>query len=186
MREIPYETVLTRKDGSDPRTFVIRACTPDDLAEVTALQDAVFDAVPDKSTYFMTREWELEESLRLDKCFCAVMDGAIVGLTMMVVGRPGSRNAGNYLEYDEERLLTCVTMEVSFIGPAARGYGLQQIFFALREETARALGAKEALTTISPDNEFSLNNALRSGYTIITEMELYGGLRRYILRKEFK
>lgn len=185
MRTLPCKIELTRSDGSSPRVFVIRACTPADCEEIVRLQDAVFAAVPDKSTFFLTTEEEIAESLRLDKCFCATLEGRIVGMTLMVTGRPGNRNAGTCLGYDEKRLRNCVTMDVSFISPAARGYGLQQIFFALREEAARESGADEALTTISPDNEYSLGNALRSGYTVVAEKELYGGLRRYILRKEF-
>jgi hypothetical protein len=47
-------------------------------------------------------------------------------------------------------------------------------------------GAAEALTTISPDNAYSLANALRAGYTVVTQTSMYDGLDRYILRKVFE
>ena len=47
------------------------------------------------------------------------------------------------------------------------------------------LGAKEFLTSISPDNPYSYRNFLVLNFDIVDERELYGGKRRYILRKEF-
>jgi hypothetical protein len=186
MRTLPYTITLTRKDGTDPRTFTIRACTTDDLGAIMALQDEVYETVPDKDTFAITPIEEIEESLFLDRCYCAISDGKMAALTIMIINRPSARNGGSYIGYTEEEQKTCVTMEATFIAPSCRGYGIQQIFFGLREEAARELGAAEALTTISPDNEYSLANALRAGYTVVTQTAMYGGLDRYILRKEFE
>ena len=40
------------------------------------------------------------------------------------------------------------------------------------------------LTTVHPDNRFSLNNMLKNGYEIQLTATLYGGLPRYVLLKE--
>ena len=186
MRKLPYTITLTRKDGSEPRDFTIRACTTDDLSALLAMQEAVAETIADKHTFAVTSSAEISESLFLDRCFCAVLDGEMVAATAMIINRPSPRNAGSHIGYTEEEQKTCVTMEVTFILPAARGYGLQQIFFDMREEVALELGATQALTTISPDNEFSLNNALAKGYTVVAERALYGGLPRCILRKELR
>ena len=50
-------------------------------------------------------------------------------------------------------------------------------------EEGRRMGAKWALCTVSPDNPNSLNNTLRAGFEIVEEKEMYGGIRRYVLRK---
>ena len=50
---------------------------------------------------------------------------------------------------------------------------------------AAEMGASEALTTISPDNPYSYRNFLVLNFDIVDERELYGGKRRYILRKTF-
>ena len=64
-----------------------------------------------------------------------------------------------------------------------RGYGLQKQFIAWKDEEGRRMGAKWALCTVSPDNPNSLNNTLRAGFEIVEEKEMYGGIRRYVLRK---
>lgn len=185
MRTLPYTVTLARKDGSRPRTFIIRACTPDDLLQIMSLQEEVRQGIEDPSTFAFTTTAEISESLFLDRVFCAVEAGKIAGLTVMIVNRPSSRNAGSHIGYTEEEQKTCVTMEATFIAPYCRGYGLQQIFFALREEAALELGATEALTTISPFNKYSLHNATSSGFEVVAEKALYGGYARCILRKKF-
>ena len=196
MRNLPYETVLTRKDGTS-RTFRIRRCGPADLAAILALQEKVYAGVEDKDTFALTSREQFAEMLEHDRIYCAELlpDGApdaeehapqMVGLTAMTVNRVCGYHVGKELGYGEERFLTSVCMEVTFIDASCRGYGIQQIFFGLREEAARELGARESLTTISPDNEYSLANALRAGYTVVTQTSMYDGLDRYILRKEFE
>ncbi len=37
--------------------------------------------------------------------------------------------------------------------------------------------------TVSPENQYSLNNALACGFTIATRREMYGGYDRYLLEK---
>ncbi|HAE79983.1 MAG TPA: GNAT family N-acetyltransferase, partial [Lachnoclostridium sp.] len=54
---------------------------------------------------------------------------------------------------------------------------------AWKDEEGRRMGAKWALCTVSPDNPNSLNNTLRAGFEIVEEKEMYGGIRRYVLRK---
>ena len=37
--------------------------------------------------------------------------------------------------------------------------------------------------TVSPENQYSLNNALASGFEIVCRREMYGGYDRYLLAK---
>ena len=37
--------------------------------------------------------------------------------------------------------------------------------------------------TVSPENQYSLNNALACGFTIAARREMYGGYDRYLLEK---
>ena len=38
--------------------------------------------------------------------------------------------------------------------------------------------------TVSPQNQYSLHNALASGFAIVSRREMYGGHDRYLLAKE--
>ena len=185
MQKLPCEMKMKKKGGEE-KTFLLRRCVPEDVDQIVALQDAVYEQIPDKKIFQKTGKEEFEESIELDQCFCFMDGDVMAAFTLMVSGRPGYRNYGEYLEYTPKQIAKTVSMDTSFVLPEYRGYGLQKYFFDLREEAAKdLLGATEALTTIAPDNEYSLNNAFKSGYEEVKRMTIYGGLERCILRKVF-
>lgn len=184
MQKLPCEMTMRRKSGEE-KTFLLRRCVPEDVDQIVALQDAVYDMIPDKNIFVKTNRDEFLESIELDYCFCFMDGDEMAAFTLGVSGRLGYRNYGEYLEYDEEHLLKTACMDTSFVAPNYRGFGLQKYFFDLREQAAIEHGETEALTTISPDNEYSLNNAYKSGYEEVARMTIYGGIERSILRKVF-
>ena len=185
MQKLPCEIIMKRHNGEE-KTFILRRCVPEDLDEIVALQDEVYDYISDKKIFQKTEADEFAESIELDQCFCFMDGNKMIAFTLMVAARPGYRNYGEYLDYTPEQLAKTVSMDTSFVLPEYRGFGLQQFFFELREQAAtELLGATEALTTIAPDNEYSLNNAYKTGYEEIRRMTIYGGLERCILRKVF-
>ena len=64
-----------------------------------------------------------------------------------------------------------------------RGNGLQRLMLGaalpLFPGRITHIGA-----TVSPENQYSLNNALASGFAIVSRREMYGGYDRYLLRKD--
>ena len=103
--------------------------------------------------------------------------------SLMIVNRVMPRSLGHALGYDEKRLRQTVTFDSTFVSPEHRGYGLQGLALPLKEREAAALGAQEALASVSPENTPSLNNLLAGGFTILTRQRLYGGVDRYIVGK---
>lgn len=183
MQEMPTGVVMRKKSG-DEKEFVLRRCCIEDLDAIVDLQEAVYDALEEKTLFVKTKRDEFAESLELDQCFCFMDEDRMAAFTLMVAGRPGYRNYGEYLGYSPEEIAKTVSMDTTFVHPNYRGYGLQKYFFDLRERVAKeVLGAEQALTTISSENVYSLNNARRSGFEEIKRVTIYGGLERCILRK---
>ena len=118
----------------------------------------------------------------------AAMDSAprLVAFTVMIDNRISHRNYGSYVGYSPEQQARCVSMEITVVDEPCRGYGMQKLFVYLREGVALHQGAAEAMVTIGPDNKYSLNNLLESGYEIIDTRPLYEGAMRHILRKRLK
>lgn len=181
VKGLPYETELTRSNG-EKRTVLFRKSTDDDIPEIMALQDITYQNIPDKKIFHNMTEEEIVESIDEDLCCSVIHDGNMVGFTLMVKPRLSYRNFGKYLGYDDEQLLKCISLCTSFTMPTYRGFGLQDAFIKLRVDAGRELGAEEALTTISPDNEYSLRNAYKNGFEVAARLEIYGGLERYILK----
>lgn len=199
---------LTNRSGRELE-LLLRRCTVDDLDAVMALQDRVVakiasdlraesaDPELDNATHFHGQDMrsatlfisdpreEIEFSLANDFCYGAFDGDLLVGFSLMISGGIGEKNLGNVLGYSEEQLATCVNFETTFVDPEYRGFGLQKLFMKIRTEEALRIGATEALTSVSPDNARSLENARSHGFVPVKEVVIYFGLTRLILRKEF-
>lgn len=162
----------------------IRRCTVDDLENALKLQAEVIDFLDKKHLLAGESREEFMESLEVDACFCAEMEGDMIAFAVLVAPRISDRNFGSYLGYNEEKMLKTGSIDTSFVSPKHRGHGLQQKLIRKRMETAREFGAKEVLSTVDPENKYSLRNLEACGLRIIDERRLYGGLNRYIMRAE--
>jgi len=94
-----------------------------------------------------------------------------------------SYNYGYDLGFTEEQLLRVVHMDTAAVHPDYRGLGLQKTLMQKAENYAAGIGRRILLTTVHPENRFSLSNILQQGYAIEARLPMYGS-ERYILRKD--
>jgi len=182
MRQFQKTIKITRKNGEE-QEFVLRRCDEEDLHDIMHLQSKIFHEVSDPGIYSVVRAEDIIESLKKDYCYGVYLEDQLVAFTMMISNRVSSRNYGSYLGYPPKRQEKCVSLEISIVDEPCRGFGIQRYFVVLREDIARRKGATEALVTIGPSNEHSLNNLIMSGYKIIDTRPLYEGAMRHILQK---
>lgn len=93
-----------------------------------------------------------------------------------------SYNYGYDLELCEEELLQVIHMDTAAVHPDYRGFGLQSRMVHMAEQELSKRGSRILLSTVHPENRFSLNNMLKQGYAIQKRVGKYGS-ERYILRK---
>ena len=111
------------------------------------------------------------------------MDGDRVAAVFSVL-HPGL-NAYNYgydLGMREEEMLQVSHMDTAAVHPDYRGLGLQERMVKMAEQELAQRGRHILLSTVHPDNCFSLNNMLRQGYEIQKRVEKYNS-ERFVLRK---
>lgn len=94
-----------------------------------------------------------------------------------------SHNYGYDLDLSEEELQLVIHMDTAAVHRDYRGLGLQGKMVQMAEKELSGKGRKILLSTVHPENRFSLNNMLRLGYEIQKRVNKYGS-ERYILRKE--
>ena len=94
-----------------------------------------------------------------------------------------SYNYGYDLDFSREDLLRVVHMDTAAVHPDYRGHGLQRRMVAMAEQHLAGKGRHILLTTVHPENRFSLNNMQKQGYVIQKRLDKYGS-ERYILRKD--
>ena len=163
-------------------TYTVRSVTEADVDAILSLQACVKLNLPNPAFLCTAAREEIEDSIRNDFCI-GVFDGErIIAFSILVVNRPCEANLGQKLGFPPEE---CVTFEIVFVHPDCRGLGMQRFFIEEREKLARRLGAKRGFSTVAPDNFFSLNNILGAGFSIYDRREMYGGMDRYIMMKQF-
>ena len=111
------------------------------------------------------------------------MDESRVAAVFSVL-HPGleSYNYGYDLGFSDEELQKVVHMDTAAVHKDYRGLGLQGRMVQIAEKSLEGQGSKILMSTVHPDNQFSLNNMLRQGYEIQLCVEKYGS-ERFILRK---
>lgn len=110
-------------------------------------------------------------------------NGNLAGIFMATFPGLTEENLGWDLGFDEEALLKTAHMDTAVILPAYRGNGLQGQLMQKAEADLKQAGYRYLLCTIHPDNQYSMNNALKLGYKVAKSTVKYGGLPRNILLK---
>lgn len=94
-----------------------------------------------------------------------------------------SFNYGYDLGFNEEQLLRVVQMDTAAVHPDYRGLGLQKKLMETAEAEIRRKPGRILLSTVHPDNVYSMNNLLKQGYIVAKTVEKYGSVRN-VLRKD--
>ena len=183
LMKLPFSQELMNGQGV-PTTIDFRRAVPEDIDAVMKLQQDIMEALPDKDLYAPFSREESIGQLEHDICYMAECNGEVAGYSVLIPNDPDNpENYGKLFNYDRDRLAVTCSLDLTMVAPKYRGLGLQRIFNKLRLGQAIEMGAKEALTTISPDNPYSYRNFLVLNFEILETREMYGGKQSYILHK---
>ena len=163
------------------RTMTLRAARPEDAAAFYALQNEVRAAMPHPEQFVPDTLENIAHYLKEDLCIGG-WDGERLGAYFIL--RYCGQDAHNYapLWASREKSGTLGQRRQRHRPPRLPGNGLQRKLL----EAALALlrpGIVGIGATVSPENQYSLNNALASGFEIVCRREMYGGYDRYLLAK---
>lgn len=161
----------------------LRRCGPADAAAFFALQNEVRAVMPHPEQFVPDTLENITAYLREDLCIGAY-DGERLGAYFIL--RYCGRSAHNYAAFlgvPREEWEHWANADSAIVHADFRGNGLQRLML----EAALPLFPKKIThigATVSPQNQYSLHNALASGFAIVSRREMYGGHDRYLLAKE--
>ena len=166
-------------------TTEIRKGTAGDLDAFVNLLYTVRENMPVKEWFYLDSPEEYRQQMEagIMELWLAVDGETVAGAFDLLV--PGLRdfNYGYELGFSEEELLSVVNMDSAAVHPHYQGQGIQRKLLLAAEDWLKAQGSRILLCTIHPENRFSLQNALKIGYQIQKQVDIYGSVR-YILRKD--
>lgn len=167
--------------------YLMRELSYDDLDELMILQKEVYQSIENKKLYQMRKEREFIEYLDNGGIFLGVfVNEQLVAARITDVPGLKEHNYGYLLDYPEDRLLKSMHFKIMLVRPKYRGNGLQIRTMRLIEKMFIHKGYQYGLCRISPDNYYSLANALEFGLEIksITAFKNHQKYIRCILEKD--
>ena len=164
------------------RTMTLRAAGPEDAAAFYALQNEVRAAMPHPEQFVPDTLENIARYLKEDLCIGG-WDGGRLGAYFIL--RYCGQDAHNYAAFmgiPREEWDGWANADSAIVHPDYRGNGLQRKLLEAALARLRP-GIVGIGATVSPENQYSLNNALSSGFEIVCRREMYGGYDRYLLAK---
>lgn len=163
--------------------LIIKECTLEDLDSIMELQERICAGMNEPDWFVATSREENIIFLTSPNTIIGVFDGdKIIAFGSLVFPGMDSSNLGWDLEWPEEKALHCATLDTIVVDSDYRGLGLQRKLIQLCVEYARKIMPEcIVLTTICPDNIYSLRNGLAEGFEILMRKIKYTGVDRYIL-----
>ena len=165
--------------------IVIRKGSLGDTENYIRMLQEVQAAMDNQEWFFLDPPEEIREMMEsgMMQLWVAEEDGRMAGAFDYIYPGLGEMNYGYDLDFTREELLRVAQMDTAAVYPAYRGRGLQKILMEKAAEEISRTPGRILLTTVHPDNVYSLNNILKQGYSIAKKVEKYNSVR-YILRKD--
>lgn len=175
------EIILNKVCGRPARQPVeLRRCVPGEEQAVFALQNEVRAAMPCPEQFVPDTLANLRRYVAEDLCL-GVWQGERLGAYFILRYCGGEEsNYARVLGVPREEWPRWANADSVIVHPDWRGNGLQR---RLVEAAVQALrpGIVGLGATVSPDNAYSLRNALAAGFTVACRRTMYGGHDRYVL-----
>ena len=165
--------------------LLICPCAFQDLDAVMDLQKRIFDGMEEKEWFAQTSRKENEKFFQKPNLLLGIYaEERLIAYGSIGFLERDRENLGWDLGWPEEKVANCANLDTIVVDPDFRGRGLQRLLISLCIEQARTIKpGGTILTTICPDNLYSMRNARKEGFDILLRTKKYGGKDRYILGK---
>ena len=165
------------------RTMTLRAAGPEDAAAFYALQNEVRAGMPHPEQFVPDTLENIARYLRDDLCIGGWDGGRLGAYFILRYCGQDAHNYAAFMDIPREEWDGWANADSAIVHADFRGNGLQRLMLGaalpLFPGRITHIGA-----TVSPENQYSLNNALALGFAIVSRREMYGGYDRYLLKKD--
>ena len=161
----------------------LRRCGPADAAAFFALQNEVRAAMPHPEQFVPDTLENITCYLRTGICIGAWQQGRLGAYLILRLCGQSDENYAAFLGVPQSQWQHWANADSAVVHPDWRGNGLQRKLLEAALPLVRP-GIVGIGATVSPENQYSLNNALACGFVIADRREMYGGYDRYLLEKQ--
>ena len=180
------------KDLSIPEKYSMRFISIEELSGVVALENYVFDNLPNKNVLFKDSFDEMHEDMAAGAKILGVFNEAGDLIAYRYISFPGisRKNLAYDISLPKSQMDKVVHLETTVVHPDYRGNALQSITLQHAASMVGNMGYRHLLCTVSPQNLFSLYNIMKNGLKIKALRKKYHssenpeGLWRFILHRD--
>ena len=163
----------------------LRRCNENDLEEVLLLQEDVITLLKDPNILRKNNEELLRLALSENNISLGLFDeDKMIAVILVVDPVPPETDLRKGLKNHE--VDHAMDFKLVLVREGYRGHRLQKSLMWIAEKLAYKKGIKYFVSSVSPDNMYSLNNFKLSHYEYDHEEELYGGLLREVYVKKLE
>jgi GNAT superfamily N-acetyltransferase len=175
--------------------YIMRLITTEELKDVVALQEYVYEQLPDKQVLYMDSYEEMYDDMKWGAKIIGVFNKAGDIIAYRYIGFPGcsEKNLGHDINIPRHELEKVAHLETTVVHPEYRGNSLQSLTLQQAIPMVKDYGYNHLLCTVSPHNMYSLYNIIRNGLRIKALKKKYGsekdgkdGLWRFILHRNLE
>lgn len=158
---------------------MIRQGTLEDIDDFLELLHTVKDSMENPDWFYLDPDEDVHRMMKdgTMKLWVAMDEEKLAGAFSVVYPGLNCDNYGYDLGFTEEQLLKVVHMDTAAVHPDYRGHGLQRRLTGEAEAFLAGRGERILMSTVHPDNRFSLQNMQRMGYEVRTRTAKYGSVR---------
>lgn len=180
------EVLLHKVCGQNvSRAISLRRASPEDAAAFYTLQNEVRAAMPRPELFVPDTLENITRYLKNDLCIGAWDGGRLAAYFILRYCGQSEHNYAAFMDIPQAEWDNWANADSAVVHPDYQGNGLQRKLLEAALPQLRP-GIVGIGATVSPDNQYSLNNALASGFAIVCRREMYGGYDRYLLAKRLK
>lgn len=171
------ETIYLKRNQKEA---TIEYLTTEQLDEALALRNEIRSKVAIQEWYAKVTLEEYAQELSRGFALVCLVEGKIVAVCLCVLE---DTEYAHEIYEDKDIQLKCADYSDTYVHEDYRGNGLQHLLEEKMEQICLEHGKTILLGTVHPENQYSYNNFIRSGYKKIVRLRMYGGLDRYMMEK---
>lgn len=168
------------------KNLVIRLLNNENIDEILSLQEKVVNELTNKDLLRVNTREMFEHCMCLPNITLGVyFEDRLIAVGIFYDGTGTDEDLGKSLKHHKVTGKTA-NVKLVFVDSELRGLKLQRILMFIMEEYAADNKYEFLCTTVSPDNEYSINSVIKSGYDYDNTLLKYGGLVRNLYVKSTK
>jgi hypothetical protein len=164
---------------SAKKELTLRLLRKEDKKDIVILQNEICQQITDKSIFVSLSDEEIDNALVKHLSFGLYENNKLIAFCLLMLNPDENSDLAKDCGCEEQS--GNAVIDCMFTAPESRGFEIQKFLITVSVFVAARNKKERVFATVSPDNYFSTNNFLKSGFKIINTKMKYGFMRDFFM-----